>query len=255
MAREVPTAGQPDMNGNEEGEDLRVPLPREWDLDALKGMQLTLYQSKISPPCCKLRFLLQYYKVPFRVVDGKKPGSTYTKIPVLDIADRQINDSFIIVKSLAPILQGRPLTQDEEEVERQVTFGLMIAAEKRTAGSVKELCACGALLGGVLGCFLRAGSCVICCVGPRKIGAGKQLKSMKEYGDMLRDHLASGEFLGGGSRPSVLDVSVFGVLSPFARVEAICIDELLGHEGDPLRAWYDRMRSATAGVDIFADPA
>eukprot|EP00443_Scrippsiella_acuminata_P048458 CAMPEP_0115187690 /NCGR_PEP_ID=MMETSP0270-20121206/10623_1 /TAXON_ID=71861 /ORGANISM="Scrippsiella trochoidea, Strain CCMP3099" /LENGTH=255 /DNA_ID=CAMNT_0002600845 /DNA_START=62 /DNA_END=829 /DNA_ORIENTATION=+ len=253
MAREAAGNLLPPSNvePNAEGEDLAVPLPREWDLEALREMQVTLYSGKISPPCCKIRFLLEFYQVPHTLVDGKKPGSTYQKIPVLDIGDRQINDSFIIVKSLAPILQGRPLTLDELEIERQVTFGLMVAAEKQTASSIQELCSCGALLGGCMGCLLRSSSCALSCVAPRKIGAGKDLRSMQEYGDMLREHIGAGSFMGGGDKPSVLDVSVFGVLEPFNRAGCSCIDDLLGDSGNALRSWHNRMRAATAEVNIF----
>lgn len=240
---------------NAEGEELQTPLPREWDLETLKGMQLTLYQSKISPPCCKIRCILGYYRVPFQVVEGKKPGSEYTKIPVLDIGDRQINDSFVIVKSLAPILQGRPLTDDELEVERQVTFGLMIAAEKEVAGSFKDLCSCASLLGGTLGCFLRSCACVLCCFLPRKIGAGKELLAIQSYGDILREQLGAGSFLGGGEKPSVLDLSVYGVLEPFHQASSSCMADLLGPTGAPLRSWHDRMRVACAHVDLFPDGA
>mmetsp|Transcript_1862 Transcript_1862/g.4254 ORF Transcript_1862/g.4254 Transcript_1862/m.4254 type:complete len:256 (-) Transcript_1862:276-1043(-) len=245
-------AGNEDLAPNEEGQELRVPLPREWDLTALKSMPVTLYSGKISPPCCKIRFLLEYYEVPYRTVEGKKPDSSYQKIPVLDIGPRQINDSFIIVKSLAPILQGRPLTQDEEDIEREVTFGLMIAGEKSTAGSCRELCSCGILMGGALGCLLRVAACVLCCVGPRKVGQGKSLRSIQEYGDILREHLASGKFLGGGDKPSVLDVSVFGVLQPFVKVQATWVEELLGpNSSDTLFGWFERMEEATSHVDIF----
>lgn len=218
-------------------------------------MRVVLYQSKISPPCCKIRFLLAFYEVPYTAVEGKKPGSDYAKIPVLDVGERQINDSFIIVKSLAPILQGRPLTDDELEIERQVTYGLMVAAEKHTAGSLQDLCACASLMGGRLGCLLRSTACCVCCIGPRKIGEGKELRSIQAYGDMLREQLGSGLFLGGGDRASVLDASVFGVLEPFARAGSSCVDVLLGPQGDALRSWHCRMQAASSHVDIFRAPA
>mmetsp|Transcript_29136 Transcript_29136/g.63262 ORF Transcript_29136/g.63262 Transcript_29136/m.63262 type:complete len:247 (-) Transcript_29136:641-1381(-) len=240
-----------DFIPNEEGQDLKVPLPKEWDLAALKTMPVTLYSGKTSPPSCKLRLLLKYYEVPFTVKNGKKPGSAYQKFPVLDIGDRQINDSFIIAKSLAPILQGRPYTPEELEIEREMTFGLMVAGEMRTAGSCKELCACGALLGGKIGCFLRCCSCALCCFAPGIIGKNQQLKSVQGYGDMLRDHLGSNQFLGGGDKPSALDLSVFGMLQPFARIGAAWIEDLLGPHGDALSQWYDRMEGATSHIDIF----
>jgi len=127
----------------------------------------------------------------------------------------------------------------------------MVAGEQRSSGSCKELCACGGLIGGGLGCFLRSVSCVLCCVAPGIVGKGKQLKSIQAYGEMLRSHLGSNQFLGGGDKPSVLDVSVFGVLQPFAKISAAWFDDLLGPMDDPLNKWYDRMENATSHIDIF----
>ncbi len=41
----------------------------------------------------KIRTVLEYYRVPYHQIDGKKPDSEYQKLPVLDIGDLQINDS------------------------------------------------------------------------------------------------------------------------------------------------------------------
>merc|ERR1712190_299456 len=111
-------------------------------------MGVVLYGMRISPPACKIRFMLNYYGVPFESKYGKKPDSDYKKIPVLDIGDRQINDSYIIVKNLAPILQGRELTDQEELVEKKLTSEIMIALERECASSVRDLCGCASLAGG-----------------------------------------------------------------------------------------------------------
>lgn len=237
------------MASNKEGEDLAVPLPKEWNLAALQKMPVTLYGAKISPPCCKLRFLLKYYKVPFTSLDGKKPGSEYTKIPVLDIGDRQINDSYIIVKNLAPILQGRPLTPEEVELEKTVTFGLMIELERVTGSSTCALFSCAGLMGGGMGCCLRiAAPCIACCIGPN-IGKDKGLKSLGEYQEMLVKHL-KGDFFG-GSDPGVLDASIYGVLMPFDAAHVPAVESLLGDLGAPLQAWHQRMTAKAAGIEIF----
>jgi hypothetical protein len=107
---------------NGEREDLKTPLPSEWRT-AADLTDITLYQAAISPPCVKIRAVFAFYKVPFTKHNGKKPNSPYKKIPVVDIGKdgHQINDSFIIVKSLAPILQGRPLTEEEIQLEEMNT--------------------------------------------------------------------------------------------------------------------------------------
>ncbi len=75
--------------GQGEREDLIVPLPESWTVADLKNV--VLYQnSAISPPCCKIRQVLSYYKVPFSIINGGKPNSEYKKFPVLDIQDKQV---------------------------------------------------------------------------------------------------------------------------------------------------------------------
>jgi len=252
-ARMASVGVPPDSGRTEEGEEPLVPLPQYWDVEALRGMRVVLYQNKISPPCCKIRMLLRYYGVPFQTVEGRKPESGYKNIPVLDIGDRQINDSVVIVRSLAPVLQGRPLTGDELEIERLITSGLMVALERDVAGSVQDLCACADLLGGCFGCVLRSSACCICCcVGPRRIGAGREVLSIREYGDALREHLGGGEFLGGGEKPSVIDLSLFGLLEPFVRASCSCMAKLFGGPENRLAEWHARMRQATSDIDIFA---
>lgn len=51
-----------------------VALPN-WIKDDLKDV--TLYQMAISPPCVKVRTILQYHGVPFKVINGKKKGDAY----------------------------------------------------------------------------------------------------------------------------------------------------------------------------------
>ena len=72
---------------------------------------------------------------------GKKPGSEYKKIPVVDIGPNvQINDSFIVVKTLAPILQGRPLTDEELQLEEMNTYGVMVRDAFSRVQMVSALC-------------------------------------------------------------------------------------------------------------------
>ena len=50
-------------------------------------------------------------------------------MPVLLLNDRQINDSYIMVKNLSPILHDHVMTDDELLFEEEMTYGLMIALE------------------------------------------------------------------------------------------------------------------------------
>merc|ERR1711879_657645 len=103
---------------NEEGEDLKEPL----DVKLSDVKDVVLYGSEFSPPVQKIMSMLKFYDVPFKFQQGKHPTSDYKKIPVMEINGRQINDSHIIVKNLAPVLTGRAFTAVEAEWERKITF-------------------------------------------------------------------------------------------------------------------------------------
>jgi len=248
---------------NKEGEDLKVPLPSEWTKETLKTLKVTLYGGKINPPVCKIRFFLKQADIKFEFVEcSKKPNSEYTKIPVLDIADRQINDSYIIVKNLAPIIKGDALTQEETDFENLITFAIMIALEKHAAGSCSMLAGCGKVAGGLFCCLLHCfGPCICCCAssifknetGPRKDNV---LKALQEYGNEVSERLGTKKFFG-GEEPGINDVSLWGTLLPFMKAaESRCsnccestADAFL--HTDNLIGWRDNMQVKFGNVDIW----
>ena len=125
------------LNGKEK-EDLIEALPAEWVKPASLG-KVFLYQNPISPPCAKLRMVFEFYGVDYQCYKGPRKGSEYKKIPVIVFNNVQINDSFIILKSLAKILDGVPLSPELLELEEMTTFGVMIAMEARVANDSAEL--------------------------------------------------------------------------------------------------------------------
>ena len=65
----------------------------------------------ISPPTTKLRCYLTFAGIPHEHKQhmlswpmGFKPGTDYKKVPIIDVAGRQVNDSAIILKYLLPVL-------------------------------------------------------------------------------------------------------------------------------------------------------
>uniref|UniRef100_A0A7S3Z901 GST N-terminal domain-containing protein n=1 Tax=Lotharella globosa TaxID=91324 RepID=A0A7S3Z901_9EUKA len=216
---------------NREKEDLKEPLP-EWTKDDLKDV--ALYGSKISPPCCKIRTILNHYGVKFSQIEGPKKDSEYKKVPVLMLNGRQVNDSFIMVKELAKILDGKALTPELIEVEETFTFGAMISLEADVADSCSDLCGCAGLLGGCLGCLLGTLSCCIACgVNIRK---GKpELKDTTTYGAMLSEKLRGKKFFH-GDEPGIVDVSLFGAMLPFAEAKTQALEGFLDAG---MREWHE----------------
>ena len=81
----------------------------------------------------KLRTFLVYAGVPFRheqhlkaKPQGIKPNSSYRKVPVIDVAGRQVNDSWIILQNLLPALGIEMDAAWEERIvmELDTTFKL-----------------------------------------------------------------------------------------------------------------------------------
>ena len=105
---------------NAEGEDLAEPLPADLDLKAAK---VVLFGFDASPPTIKVKALLHYYGIPYKYVvtmPGQKQEGLdggYTKVPKLVIDNRQINDSAVIFRTLAPLLAGAALTPAQVALE------------------------------------------------------------------------------------------------------------------------------------------
>ena len=99
-----------------------VGLPDDMTKADLKDV--CLYQMKPSPPCVKIRAILQYHGVPFKQINGKKPNDEYKKVPVLMMNGYQINDSFQMVIDLAPILHGAKLSEEDIAFEKQMAYGM-----------------------------------------------------------------------------------------------------------------------------------
>ena len=202
----------------EEKQDLETPLPN-WTKDDLK--EVVLHNSYMSPPCVKVRCILQHNGIKFQVIDGKKKDSEYKKIPVLLLNGVQINDSFIMVKNLAPILYGKALTEEEIKFEEEMSYGLMIAMESQMMedggqfsnflGKIKPAVKC---------CVMVCCCNLVCCRGnmSKKMLAknGLQDNSIDKYIATIEERLNKTAFLQ-GDEVGILDLSLYGVTYPFAK--------------------------------------
>jgi hypothetical protein len=65
--------------------------------------------------------------------------SEYKKVPVLTVNGYQINDSAIIIKTLTPIIYGRPLSQVEQAQVDETTTKTMLAFEVLMFQSDKDI--------------------------------------------------------------------------------------------------------------------
>eukprot|EP00466_Bigelowiella_natans_P010054 jgi/Bigna1/90335/estExt_fgenesh1_pg.C_670092 len=274
----------PLANANKEKEDLKEPLPADWKKENLNDA--VVYNMKVSPPCCKIRAIFHHYGIKFTVVEGAKKDSEYKKVPVVVINGRQINDSHIIVKNLASILDGKPLSQEELKVEETFTFGAMIALEAevslrssqsshvfKSPISVNALLSHSrspcfrlqqiaviyapaqslleALIFSVNCCLLSFFSCCICCCIPQgfyKRNPG--LKSVAEYREEFATMLGDKPFFH-GSKAGIVDVGLYGGMLPFHVTDTNAMAVMLSN--DKISAWWKRMdESSPAKNKLFS---
>lgn len=230
---------------NKEGEMPSWSTPAEWkNPQALTDAGVTLYQFPLSPPCSKVMTVLKRYGVQFKVVDGKKKGSDYQKLPVLDIGDKQINDSYVIMRVLAEALGGAAYTEEEVELERLITEELMMQMEATIMDRPGEVRKCGAVAPCPINVVLSCCCCIpaLCCMSDKISKKDPPKKTLAEYHTKFVEILGSRDFFhADGSSAGVIDCSLYGMMGPFRNAGNVCVAEFLGPDSSTLSKWYARM--------------
>mmetsp|Transcript_82552 Transcript_82552/g.191819 ORF Transcript_82552/g.191819 Transcript_82552/m.191819 type:complete len:236 (+) Transcript_82552:51-758(+) len=222
---------------NAEKEDPSPPLG--WTSKAdLKDV--VLYQMIASPPCAKLRLMMTYYGVPFEVKNHNggpiKKGGSYKLVPVLVVSGRQVNDSYIIMKHLTPVLAG----SFDQVWEDKITFKLQVAIELEAFTDTSDLIKFAKLAG--------FPGCLACCIAPCVKGLiAKKIREKhpdlppsKEVGREFKAAMGNSKFFG-GEKPGPVDISYFGTLAAFIEAKTAVVQHHLDSTG--LREWWDRMNS------------
>ncbi|XP_017283273.1 prostaglandin E synthase 2 [Kryptolebias marmoratus] len=104
-----------------------------------RGLKLTMYQYKTCPFCSKVRAFLDYYGLPYEIVEVNPvmrqeiKWSSYRKVPILMVqGELQLNDSSVIIsslrtfmiskeKSMADIIRCYPELKSVNERGKEVT--------------------------------------------------------------------------------------------------------------------------------------
>lgn len=221
---------------NDEKEDISPPLECKTKDDI---RSVVLHGNHASPPCIKIKLYLIHYGVPFEL-STKKAGGDYKKVPVLKINDRQVNDSFIILKNLVPILCDEEFA---EEWQRKITFELQNSIEAESFGDTPgDMKRYATKLAGIPGC-------IACCIaGPfgrkiaKKIRANNpNLRPSVEVGKEFVAAMESKQFFG-GDKPGQIDMAYYGTLLGFKTAGCQAVENHLQDAG--LSEWYGRMASA-----------
>jgi len=241
---------------NREGEDLAPDeLAKLHAIGDLKKANITLVEFNESPPCWKVRAMLHYYELPYTSVHAY-PGSkveglddAYHKIPKLTVNGVQINDSAVVIRTLAPLVAGEEMTAVQIELEKRNNIkGLMGALEAETAGSFTAMVNATRV---VTADWNSYSYMALKPVVPYMLGAlspllrlalsraphGKDGGSL-EHGRLFRQALGDAKFFH-GERVGPLDLSLYGTLACFAWLKSPPCLRVLA-ECD-LQAWFDRV--------------
>jgi len=233
--------------------------PLDWKSKAdLKDV--VFYGSAASPPCSKIRTYLKYYGVPYTFKVGtSKPGSSYTKMPVLDVGSRQVNDSYIILENLI-----RCCTNDfNAEWEEKITFSLQLSVEDTLTDDEIVTWAFNPMYGfGLPGCLKCCLSGMIIstvrgnvkkasdpAVNPHTASKVKYVEPAVICKELLAA-IPDGKTFHGGDEPNQVDISFYGTILPFyyndvGKVNHACLVEY------GLEKWINGMKAKMPVESFF----
>eukprot|EP00470_Lotharella_oceanica_P001181 CAMPEP_0170177918 /NCGR_PEP_ID=MMETSP0040_2-20121228/11386_1 /TAXON_ID=641309 /ORGANISM="Lotharella oceanica, Strain CCMP622" /LENGTH=256 /DNA_ID=CAMNT_0010420791 /DNA_START=48 /DNA_END=815 /DNA_ORIENTATION=+ len=226
---------------NKEKEDLKESLKEKTKAD-LKSV--VLHSWPISGPSTMIRAIFFHYKVNYTLNYGPKSDSEYTKVPVVIINGQQINDSVIIIKHLAPILTGKPLTVDLLETMKTISYGLKIALDADSLDSCNDIFGCASVNGNCFGCVMRiVAPCLVCCLNPRE----SDTLDSTEYARILKDKLGEKPFFH-GSTPGIVDIAMFALIKLHVESRTKAIERFF----DSGHGWRDYFKNVEASANMKA---
>ncbi|KAH9306602.1 hypothetical protein KI387_011006 [Taxus chinensis] len=197
--------------------------------------ELVLYQYEACPFCNKVKAFLDYYDLPYKIVEvnpiSKKEikWSDYKKVPILVVDGKQLNDSSAIINDLDKQIHSnkeRLLTKDTEEDEkwrRWVDEHLVHVLSPNIYRSASEalesfdyITTNGnfTTLERLTGKYVGAAAMYFVSKKlKKKYNITDERASLYEAADTWVRALNNKTFMG-GSQPNLADLAVFGVLRP-----------------------------------------
>lgn len=215
-----------------------------------------LHGALTSPPTCKIKAYLKYGGISyeFKNTMAKAGSQHYKMFPVLDVAGRQVNDSYIIVKNLSQLLTGGY----DNSWEKKITFQFQLSLEKAVLASPDANAFVKSFLPPLVS------STCGCCIAPilltmvtgivdKKI-AKPEAKEVditefaKSFAALMRGTFINWDFVGGPVSPGQVDISFYGTIAPFYATKCGTVTKMLKDAG--LEPWFQRMNKLIPLKDI-----
>ncbi|KAI4326278.1 hypothetical protein MLD38_031607 [Melastoma candidum] len=236
-------------------------LAKEPPPAGLVPKDVVLYQYEACPFCNKVKAFLDYYDIPYKVVEvnpiSKKEikWSDYKKVPILIVdGDKLVDSSDIIDKLATKIVPGKSdisISGDDEEkkwrrwVDDHLVHVLSPNIYRSTAEALESfdyITSHGNFSFTEKITVKYAGAAAMYFVSKnlkKKYNITDERKALYDAAETWVDALDGREFLG-GSKPNLADLAVFGVLRPIRYLRSG--RDMVEHTR--IGEWYTRMEDA-----------
>ncbi|XP_008453485.2 uncharacterized protein LOC103494185 [Cucumis melo] len=223
--------------------------------------EVVLYQYEACPFCNKVKAFLDYYDIPYKVVEvnplSKKEikWSDYKKVPILVVDGEQLVDSSAIIDQLSHrVLSDKnvsSVSEDDEEtkwrrwVDNHLVHILSPNIYRNTSEALEsfDYITSNGNFGFAEKISVKyAGAAAMYFVSKKlkkKYNITDERAALYEAAETWVDALAGRDFLG-GSKPNLADLAVFGVLRPIRYLRSG--KDMVEHTR--IGEWYTRMESA-----------
>lgn len=237
---------------NPEGVDPVPPLNWQSQADLT---DIVVHGPAFSHATTKLRTFLVFAGLPYTHMQhlkakpqGIRPDTDYHKVPIIDVAGRQVNDSWIILKHLLPAL-GLDIDEEWEErivFELDTTFKLHCTSDDWARLAVATLGA-PKFAKWIIGPMLKRLERKQARYNIKTTGLGHR------EGDEIkiaRDFKASmkGKYHN-GYNPGHVDISFYGFLAGYIHGDCKIVENMIEKAG--LQTWADSMKSVIPLRKLF----
>ncbi|XP_002993078.2 prostaglandin E synthase 2 [Selaginella moellendorffii] len=224
--------------------------------------EVILYQYEACPFCNKVKAFLDYYDVPYRIVEvnplGKKEiaWSEYKKVPILMVDGEQMNDSTEIISTLDGKLNPKrspaltAAAKEEEEKWRKWVDGHLVhllspniyRSTKEALQAFDYITREGNFTAWERATAKYAGAAAMYFISKRlkkRHNITDERAALYEAANTWVEALDNRSFMG-GSKPNLADLAVFGVLRPIRNLDSG--NDMIANS--KIGAWYSRMEQA-----------